>query len=631
MTGPLYAIGRLCVRFRFVVVAVWVIAAIGLAVGASSVGNHTNDNLNLPGTDSQNAQDLLAGKFPEQANGTNPVVFEAPSGQKVTDSKFRTVVDQVIDDYRKDSRVQDAGSPYSSDNADQLTKGQTIAYISLNLKDSSSELDENEAESLIAKADPMRNAGLKVAEGGYLGKEVSKSSTHASEVIGLVAAVIILLFTFGTFVAMGLPILTAVVGLVGGLSAITLISTAVDVPTSAPALATMIGLGVGIDYALFIVTRHRHSLQEGIEVHESIARATATAGGAVAFAGGTVIIALCSLFLAGVPLVSTLGFTAALVVLIAMVAAVTLLPAILGILGLKINALKLPGMRIHHDAKPHGWARFARFVADRPWPAMAFSVVVLLLHDAPVLGLHLGQSNTGALPTDTTARQAYDLMTKGFGAGSNGPLLVADALDPKATNDQKSLDDLEDQQKQQEDKQKDDAEKQTQDLTQQLIGEGVPPDQAQEQATQQVQEQTDEQNNSADAQQQQQSYDEQKAFLESTASDPRLQDLRDDMDKTKGVKSTTQPLVNDAGTAAVFNVTSDSAPSDRKTQDVVNTLRDDTIPKAVKGQGETVYVGGSTAGYIDLADEIGQKLPLVIGVVLLLSFLLLMLAFRSLL
>ena len=511
MTRALHALGRACARHHVVVIAVWLVAVVALAAVSSSIGQQTSDNLVLPGTDSQRASDILTARFPQQANGTNPVAMRAPSGKKLSDQQQKDAIDNVVDAYKKDPGVQKVVSPLSSDGSGQLTKDGSIGYISLTLKDAPSELTKDEAQSLIDVADPVKAAGIHVAAGGYLGQKVSKPSTHTSEVVGLVAAVVILLFTFGSAVAMGLPIITALIGLVAGLSIFAVLGQSVEIPTTAPALATMIGLGVGIDYGLFIVTRHRDQLRAGMEVRESIARTTATSGGAVLFAGSTVIIALLSLAVAGIPLVTTLGYTSAIVVLIAVTAATTLMPAILGLLGPRVNALPLPGMRAHHDERPHGWQRWARFVADHPWPAVLAGVVILLVLAAPLRDLHLGQTNIGALPRDTQSRQAYDRMTRGFGAGSNGPMLIAVDLSKPATNDQKQLDSVKQQQSDQ---------------------------QAQQQ------QQQDQAKNSDQAAQTQQ----QEQFLESKASDPRLQTLRTDLQKTKGVKSVTQPLVNSDGT-----------------------------------------------------------------------------------
>jgi putative drug exporter of the RND superfamily len=558
------------------VVAVWLVIVVALAVVARATGEQTSDNLVLPGTDSQQATDTLSKHFPEQANGTNPISLRVPKGKQLADEPYKDAIDSVVKAYKQDSAVQKVVGPLSSDGAGQLTKDKSTGYISLWLNDSPSELSVDEAQKIIDVADPAKAAGVRVAAGGYLGQKVSKPSSHTSEVVGIVAAILILLVTFGSAVAMGLPIGTAIAGLVVGLSIVTLLGQVVAVPTTAPALATMIGLGVGIDYGLFVVSRHRDQLRAGMEMSESIARTTATSGGAVLFAGGTVIIALLSLAIAGIPLVTTLGYTSAIVVFVAVVAAVTLMPALLGLLGPRVNALRLPGMKLHHDDRPHGWQRWARMVADHPWPALVVGVVILLVLALPLRNLHLGQTNVGALPTDTQARQAYDAMASGFGAGSNGPLLVAARLTKPATNDQKQLDSVKQQQ--------------------------------------------------SDAKAKQQ-----EKFLESTASDPRLQTLRKDMQKTKGVKSVTEPLVNKSGSAAVYTLVSTSPPSSRATEDLVDRLRDDVIPKDTKGNGMSADVGGTTAGYIDLANQIAKKLPLVIGVVLALSFVLLLLAFRSVL
>jgi putative drug exporter of the RND superfamily len=601
LTPLLYRLGHFCARHPVSVLVVWLAVALAIVCVARTVGQETNDNLSLPGTDSQAASNLLGDKFPDQANGSVPIAFRAPSGARLSDTKYKKPIERVTKAYSKDPAITQAVGPFGEEGGDQLNKKHTIGYISLNLKDSPSELSIEEAQRIISLDRPLEKAGLDPAAGGYLGQKVSKPSTHVSEVVGLTAAVFILLFTFGTAIAMGIPILTAILGLSAGLGIIALISHTVEVPTSAPTLATMIGLGVGIDYALFIVTRHRSQLAEGMEPRESVARATATAGGAVVFAGGTVIIALLSLAAAGIPLVTTLGYTAAIVVVVAASAATTLLPAILGLIGLSINRLRVPGMRQHHDQRPHGWARWAAYVGSHPWPALIVGLVVLLIFAAPVRSLHLGQTDNGALPKDTQSRQSYDKMSEGFGPGSNGPMLIAVNLSKPAHNDQADLDKLRNQQQaKQKEAQEDKA------------------------IEKQVQEE-------AAKKEQSSGQEDKEMFLESKSSDPRLTALRTDLQKTKGVDTVTLPLVNKKGDAAVYTVTATTAPSSRATEDLVNILRNDVIPKATKGKQMSADVGGTTASYIDLASEISSKLPLVIGIVLVLSFFLLLLAFRSLL
>jgi RND superfamily putative drug exporter len=626
MTSVLYRLGHLCVRHRWVVLALWLTLFAGMAIAARTVGPNVNDNLTLPGTDSQAATDLLTARFPEQANGTNPVVMTAPAGAKLTDAKYKTPIDDAVSAFRRDPDVRAATSPLSGAGAAYLSKDKRIGYIALNLRASPSDLSTDDAERIVAEADPVRDAGLTVGVGGYLGQKVSKPETHSSEAVGLTMAVIVLLFTFGTVVAMGLPIVTAIVGLVIGLSIITLLSQVAEVPTVAPTLATMIGLGVGIDYALFIVTRHQAQRRAGMATGESIARSAATSGGAVLFAGTTVIVALLSLAVVDIPLVTTLGYTAALVVAVAVTAAITLLPALLAIVGPRIDALALPHRRAAtDDHHPHGWARWARFVTRRPLPSALVALVVLVTLALPVRDLYLGQQDNGALPTSTEARRAYDALTAGFGVGANGPLLVSVDLSAKpAKADQAQIDKIDQQESDQKKQAQQKADAQEQQAAASLEAQGVPPAQAQSQAEAQVKPQLD-----AQTKQIEEKASDQRQKADQPATDPRLQDLRDDLGKTSGVDSVTQPLVNDAGTAAVMTANPTTAPSDQATERLVRRLRDDTIPAATKGQDMSADVGGTTAGYVDLADEISSRLVLTIGVVVALSFVLLLLAFRS--
>ena len=310
----------------------------------------------------------------------------------------------------------------------------------------------------------------------------------------------------------------------------------------------MIGLGVGIDYALFIVTRHKLQLAEGMDVRESVARATATAGGAVVFAGFTVVIALCSLAFAGIPLVSTLGFTAAIAVVIAVAAASTLLPALLGALGPRINSLRVGKAGAGAgNSKPHGWTRWARGVASRPWRSALASLAVLAVLSIPIFQLELGQNDISALPKSTTARQAYDGLTQGFGPGVSGPLLIAAEFNSPA-----------------------EAKRELPGLEKQVLA-------------------------------------------------------------TPDVAEVSEPTLDAKGTAAVFTVISKSAPWANETVSLVERLRETVIPKALARSAGAAYVGGQTAGYIDLATQISDKLPLMIAIVVGLSFIVLLLAFRSLL
>jgi RND superfamily putative drug exporter len=547
MTGPLYAIGRFSSRHHYPVIVVWILLAVALVAISSASGSKTSENLTLPGTGSTKATELLEDNLPEQAYGSNPLVFEATSG-KVTDPKYAAAIEESAARLEALPDVNSAISPLSKEGAKFLSKDQTIAYIPVVLGIGPGEIDEAQAQRILDAADPARAAGLHTSVGSYVGQQLSKPSTEVSEAIGLAAAVIILLFAFGTATAMMLPIVSAVIGLACALSIIKLLEHVLEVPGVAATLATMIGLGVGIDYALFIVTRHKLQLGEGMEMGESIARATATAGGAVVFAGFTVVIALCSLAFAGIPLVTTLGFTAAIAVVVAVCAAATLLPAMLGALGPHINSLRVKLGKTHpDDAEPHGWRRWAERVAAAPWRWALVAMVVLTLLALPIFQLELGQNDISALPKETTSRQAYDGLNAGFGPGLNGPLLIASE------------------------------------------------------------------------------------FASPAEAKQVLPELQKAIGGAADVAAVSEPTLDKDGTVSVFTAISKSEPWADDTVELVEDLRDTVIPGALSGTKASTYVGGQTAGYIDLASQIAEKLPLMIAIVVALSFLVLLIAFRSLL
>lgn len=541
MTGRLYSLAKFCIRHRRIVMPVWLLVIVAITWLSSSLGSQFADDISLPGRDSQAATDLVDQKFPDQANGTNPIVFKAKDG-KITDSANQQAVDKVIKDVAAMDGVASANSPFTPQTAGQISKNQEIAYSNLTLDDGPGDLSNEDADDYVNTIHDAAGDQLDVAVGGYLGEQVSKPSTESSEAIGLAVAMIVLIFTFGSLIAMGMPIISALAGLLVSMGSITLLSHVATISTTSPTLATMIGLGVGIDYALFVVTRHRAAMSEGHEPPEAAARAAATAGGAVVFAGSTVVVALLSLGLAGIPLVWTLGYAAAIAVLVAMVTAITLLPAMLAGVGHWIERLRVP---LPHDTsadhKTHGWQRWAEGVARHPVVAVVGAVLLLAVIAWPVFDMKLGQEDDSALPTSTETRQAYDLTTEGFGVGDNGPFLVA-------------------------------------------VDVGNPKD---------------------------------------------VESLNKAVANTKGIAEVTPPAFDEKQTAAIFNAVPTTAPSDWATQDTLDRLRNNTIPNTLKGTGSTADVGGTTAGYVDLADEISEKLPKVIGLVVLFSFLVLVLAFRS--
>ncbi|HWB69038.1 MAG TPA: MMPL family transporter [Solirubrobacterales bacterium] len=549
MTAPLYSIGRFCSRHHYPVIAAWIIAALVLVVAGQASGDKTNDNLTLPGTGSTSATELMEERLPEQAFGSNPVAFESKAGP-LTEPKYARAIEESIQRLTALHYVNSALSPLSKEGIAKglLSKDQTIAYTPVVLSVGPGELTEAQAQSVLDAANPAEKAGLDTSVGAYVGQQLSKPDTGVSDAIGIAAAIVILLFAFGTATAMVMPIGSAIIGLAISLSIIRLLENAVEVPSVAATLATMIGLGVGIDYALFIVTRHKLQLAEGMDLRESIARATATAGGAVVFAGFTVVIALCSLSFAGIPLVSTLGFTAAIAVVVAVCAASTLLPAMLGALGPHINSMRVPGTNADpKDNEPHGWRRWARGVAQRPWRSALAALAVLVVLALPIFQLELGQNDLSALPKSTTARQNYDSLTKGFGPGVNGPLLITSK------------------------------------------------------------------------------------FQTPEEAERALPKLQREVGAAGDVAAVSAPTLDRAGTVAVFTAISKSAPWADETVNLVEGLRETTIPDALAGTGGVAYVGGQTAGYIDLATQIADKLPLMIAIVVGLSFVVLLLAFRSLL
>ncbi len=577
MTGVLYGLAKFCVRHRLVTIAVWLLVTIALVAVSHRLGENTNDNLSLPGTDSQHATDTLSHSFPDQANGTSPIVLHAAKG-KLTESKYANAVNEAAADVAKAPHVASVVNPLTPQGASALSKDKSTGYLSVTLAISPGEVSVSEAQTIIDAANPAKAAGLEVETGGQLGQKVSKTSTESSELIGIVAAMVILTFTFGTVVSMLLPILNAVLALLSTLAIIRLLGHVISVPTVAPTLATMIGLGVGIDYALFIVTRHLRGLNEGHDVHESIARAAATSGGAVFFAGCTVTIALVSLAVAKIPLVTTMGLMAGIAVVVAVLAALTLMPALVATAGPHINSLRVRTPPSDAQAKQGAWAKWAANIAKHPALAGLAALAILLPLTIPLLSLSLGQEDVAALSPSTTARRAYDLISANFGPGVNGPLIVAVTLGTPA--------------------------------------QAPPSSESQSHSGSTANGSTGSGSSSATS-------------SDPRAADPRLATLQKDVSSTKGVAAITPIQIDKAGTAAYFNAIATTGPAEKPTQELVEHLRSNVIPSAEKGTNMHADIGGSTAGNIDLATQISNKLPLQILVVIALSFVLLILAFRT--
>ena len=433
MSRILGSVGRFCAQHRGLVLGIWLILAAGFILALATIGPKTNNDLTLPGTGSQAASDLLAEEFPPQQNGASPIVFHVDSGQ-LTDSALTQAIQDSIAAVRQVPHVYSAPDPTANPAAGLISDDGQTAFSSVLLDISTGELTTDIAQAVIDATEPAQQAGIAVEAGGPIGSTLSTSTSEASEVIGILAAMIILTLTFGSLVAMGMPIVMAIAGLIVGLGIVGMLGHVINIASTGPTLAIMIGLGVGIDYALFLVTRHRDNLRAGMPIRESIATAVATSGGAVVFAGGTVMIALLALGVAGIPLVTSLGYATAIAVFTAVSAAITFLPALLSLVGPRINSARLPRW-LHPPPKPEGqglWAHWASFVTRYRFVAVLIALAILIPLALPLFSLNLGQEDIGVTPQDTTERKAFDLMSEGFGPGYNGPLLIAVSLNPPA-------------------------------------------------------------------------------------------------------------------------------------------------------------------------------------------------------
>jgi putative drug exporter of the RND superfamily len=539
----LQQLARYCYRNRRRVVLGWIVLLAGLFVLNSTVGGKFLDDFDLPGSESQEAVDLLEEHGFEARTGfSGQVVFEADD---VDDPAVRRGMEDLFDEIAAVTAPSEVVSPYSSEGAHQVNDDGTIAYAEVNMRDRDS--DEyvdvgEEARALVADADVP---GTQVELGGDIAFEQPEFS---SEVVGFIAAMIILLIAFGSLLAMGLPILTAIFGIVSGIAIVGLVVHAIGMPSFSNQAVAMIGIGVGIDYALFIVTRYREGLKDGMTPEQATVRALDTAGRAVLFAGGTVIIAILGLFTIGLDMIRGLAVGISIGVLMTMLAAVTLLPAVLGYVGRNIDKFGLPHRQRGEGADRQSiWYRWSRLIQRRPWPALILSAVTLVVLAVPLFGIRLGFGDAGNQPTDFTIRRAYDLVSEGFGPGANGPLLLA-AETPAGESDMQVLEDLSRQ-----------------------------------------------------------------------------------LNQTEGVAFAQKPIPSDSGDAAIIPVQPTTSPQDKDTEELVNRLRDEVIPSAVGGSTAEVKVGGATAGVVDFSEYTADRLPWFIAAVLVLSFLLLTVVFRSLL
>ncbi|MFJ8190832.1 MMPL family transporter [Streptomyces sp. NPDC096094] len=453
MATFLYKLGRLAFRRRHFVALIWVALLTLAGVGAASAPPAGTTSFSIPGTEAQKAFDLLEERFPgTSADGaTARVVFKAPSGETMTDAGNKATVEKTVSDLADGSEVASVADPYTGN---AVSKDGTIAYASVRYDVSGMELADSTKDALEDAAQQARDAGLTVEVGGDALQAVPH--TGATEVIGIAVAAVVLVITFGSLVAAGLPLLTALIGVGIGVSSITALASALELGSTTSILAMMIGLAVGIDYALFIVSRYRAELAEGREREEAAGRAAGTAGSAVVFAGLTVVIALVGLAVVNIPMLTKMGVAAAGTVAIAVLIALTMVPALLGYAGRRVKPAgakskqsKLLGRDRKDADRPEGprrterqpkanlGTRWASFVVRRPLAVLLLGVIGLGAAAIPATSLELGLPDDGSQPTSTTQRRAYDLLSEGFGPGFNGPLMVV--VDAKGSDAPKEV------------------------------------------------------------------------------------------------------------------------------------------------------------------------------------------------
>ncbi len=544
---------RWCIAHRGRVFVAWLAVAILTTAVAGAAGRNYATNFTLPGTQSQRVLDLLKKEFPAQSGDTDTIVFHTQKGT-IDDPQVKAAMTKLLDQVSNDPHVVSVRSPYGADGAVQVSRDRRTAFATVNYDKPSNQVPNDAGRPVLDQIGAVNVPGLQVAAGGQVMENAEGFSVGPATLIGAIAALIILLFTFGSLVAAGMPLITAGFGLISGVALIGLATHVTSIPNVSTDLALMIGLGVGVDYALFIVTRFRENYLANGNVEQSVVEAMDTSGRAILLAGTTVTIALLGMFATGVSFLYGLAIASVLAVLMTMFASLTVLPAMLSKFGHRIvrpHARRRFGRRgaaaaaaDDGAAHPSRWREWSRTVQRRPWPLALISLGVMIAVLLPVFALRLESSDAGNDPSGTHTREAFDLLARGFGPGFNGPLLIATELPS-----------------------------QNQTSTQEAVSAAVA--------------------------------------------------------KTPGVAAVTPARTSPSGNVAVFEAYPDSAPQAQATTDLVNHLRNDVAPPLEKQTGATVLVGGFTAGSIDFSHVLSVKLPLFIGIVVVLSALLLFVIFRS--
>ncbi len=545
LTTGLYRLGRGAARRRFLVLGVWVLVAGAVFAAGRIAGPALVDDFRIPGSEAERALDVLRARFPEQAGTTATIVFHARTGTLATPAAM-AAIEGTLQRVAGLPHVVAVDDPTATGGEAGISRDRTIAFTTVHYDEGLTRLGRAAADRLSAVVAPARAAGLQVELGGPLVEFTHLPEPRGSEIVGLTAAVVVLFLAFGSLTAMGLPIVTALLGLGTSLAIVWLISHVGDIPTLTPTLATMLGLGVGIDYSLFIVTRFREGLGRGLAVGDAIGRAVATAGQAVLFAGFTVMVAIWGLWVSGIPFVGLIGSVASIAVLVAVAAALTLLPALLGILGRRVDALGIGWPRRRSQTDHQGiWARWARVVATHPWRSLVAGLAVVGTLMVPMFSMRLGL-DVGVAGKDSTQARAAALIAEGFGPGVNGPLLLVAEL--PTPGDASAV----------------------------------------------------------------------QAVVAAVRSDP-------------DVAAVTQPAVSANGRTAVVTAIPRSARGSSATGDLVERLRERVLPPIERETGATILVGGATALFLDLKSLVAGRLVPLIATVVALSFVLLLLVFRSVL
>jgi putative drug exporter of the RND superfamily len=440
-------------RRHWIFIIAWVVI-LGALLGAKHAfsGEYTN-NYTISGSDSAAGLNVLNSTFPQQGGYGGQIVFHANSG---TVSAQTSAVNQSVTNVSKLPDVIKAVSPFASSSTGAVSSNGTIAYASVSWSVNPSGLDTSYLDKLNNAVAPATKAGLQVAYGAGAGQIGQQTQDFRSEAIGLGIALVLLLIMFGSLIAAGVPLVAALFSVLSGLALLGLIARLVTFPTTAPTIATLLGLGVAVDYGLFMVARHREQLDNGMEVQRSIRRTAGTSGAAIVVAGSTVAISVLGLYISGVGFVGSLGLAAAIVVVITMISALTLVPAFLGVarewiraLSARVRARKAglsarqqaakTAEATHEQHEHSAFARWGRMVSDRPWPWAVLSVAVLVVLAIPLFHITLGQPDNGTNPTSQSNRQAYDLISEGFGVGVNGPLTVVVKLPNQSSSANSSL------------------------------------------------------------------------------------------------------------------------------------------------------------------------------------------------